>query len=243
MKIEINPKDFKRYISAYFAGGWRHFLRVSLQGIFWLIPIIVVTFVIAWVYDKTDALTGAIYTFLGFNPENITFLWTISGVALLFVVTYMVGHFVETRLGHFFENIFSKVPGYSIVKEVVSIFNSSQKGDKQVLVVIIKGFIGNRSGYNVGLMYSLKESILKGHYTVSLNMSPLPNGGFMFEIPAEDIFIIKGASFDHNLQYLLAMGSKPLSEIIGTEVAELGSENLPSLKTYLEQRSNTKDTK
>ena len=62
----------------------------------------------------------------------------------------------------------------------------------------------------------------------------------MFEVPAEDIFVIKGATFDDNLQYLLFMGTKPLSEIIGTEVAEIDSDNLPSLLKYL--KSNNKES-
>ncbi|MEA1956531.1 MAG: DUF502 domain-containing protein [Campylobacterota bacterium] len=220
-------------IKRFFAGGWGHFLKMSIQGFFWLAPIIGILAIFFWLYGKIDIVTGFLFSVLGLNPQNFIFLWTVLGVAILLVIAYTMGHFMQTQFGKYFEGFFNKIPGYTVIKDIVSIFNSSKKGDKQVLVVLIKGFIGNQDGYNVGLMYSLKESIVKGHYTVSLNMSPLPNGGFMFEIPADKIFIIKGASFDHNLQYLLSMGSKPLSEIVGCDVSEVGSESLPSLEEYL----------
>jgi uncharacterized membrane protein len=222
-------------IKKFFAGGWGHFISVSIQGLFWLAPIVGIVAIVLWLYGKIDIVTGYLFSIIGLNPQHFIFLWTILGVAILLVIAYAMGHFMETQFGKYLEKFFLKVPMYGAIKDIVSIFNSSKKGDKQVLVVLIKGFIGNENGYNVGLMYSLKESILKNHYTVSLNMSPLPNGGFMFEIPSENIYVIRGASFDDNLQYLLSMGSKPLSEIIGCEVSEIGSESLPSLKDYINE--------
>lgn len=221
-------------IKNFFAGGWGHFLRVSIKGVFWLAPIFGILAIIFWLYGEINSITGWLFDIVGLNPENFIFLWTILGVAALFLIAYTMGYVMETWIGRLLERIFEKLPGYKTIKDIVNIFNSSKKGDKQVLVVLIKGFVGNQDGYNVGLIYSLKESIVKDHYTVSLNMSPLPNGGFMFEVPAEKIFVIKGASFDHNLQYLLSMGSKPLNQIVGCDVSEVGSESLPSLKEYLE---------
>jgi uncharacterized membrane protein len=108
-----------------------------------------------------------------------------------------------------------KVPLYSTIKDIVDIFNSSKKGKNEVLVVAIKGF--TQSGYNIGLMYSTKESIVKNHYTVTLSMSPIPNGGFMFEVHQDDILVIEGAKFNDNLNYLLSMGTKSMTEILNQD--------------------------
>ena len=83
-------------------------------------------------------------------------------------------------------------------------------------------------------MYSQKPSIIKNHYTVTLSQSPLPNGGFLFEINAEDIKVIKNVSFDHNLQYLLSMGVNSLADIAGIDSVNL--EDLPSLVEFLEKK-------
>jgi hypothetical protein len=66
-------------------------------------------------------------------------------------------------------------------------------------------------------MYSTKESIVKNHYTVTLSMSPIPNGGFMFEVHQDDILVIEGAKFNDNLNYLLSMGTKSMTEILNQD--------------------------
>ena len=130
-----------------------------------------------------------------------------------------MGHLVKTRLVKFFESLLEKIPGYSTVKDLINLFNSSKEGANKVLVVAIRGFANE--GYNIGLMYSQKESIIKDHYTVTLSMSPIPNGGYMFEVHKDNIFVIENATFDDNLQYLLSMGVKSFTEIIKSEPKNL----------------------
>ena len=99
------------------------------------------------------------------------------------------------------------------------------------LVVAIKGF--TQSGYNIGLMYSTKQSIIKDHYTVTLSMSPIPNGGFMFEVHQDDILVIEHAKFNDNLNYLLSMGTKSLAEILRVKPQQ-------QLITFAEWQANQK---
>lgn len=218
---------FKNFLSQ----GRSHIFSLILKGLFWLAPIIAITIIILWVYDKINALTGSLFELFGFNPESFPLLWTIVGLLILGFLAYVIGLFVETRLGDFVQRVYSKIPGYETIKELVNIFNTSKSGEQKVLVVLIKGFA--KQGYNVGLMYSTKESIVKDHYTVTLSMTPIPNGGYMFEVHQDKIFVIEEATFDSNLQYLLAMGVKSLPEILKTEPKSL--ESLPTLKTFLKQ--------
>jgi len=224
-------------IKDFFADGRAHFIKVTIQGIFWLIPIVAIIAVVLWLYDKADFITAKLFHLIGLNPQNNIFLWTVVGLALLAVTAYLIGHFIETRLGSFLENLFSKIPGYMMIKDLVGIFNSSKKGEKQVLVVMIRGFANQ--GYNIGLMYSQSESILKNHYTVTLSQTPIPNGGYMFEVHKDDIYVIEEATFDNNLQYLLSMGVKSLPDIIKTKPKEINE--LLSFTAWLEKRreSNT----
>ncbi|MEJ2488306.1 MAG: hypothetical protein P8Y50_00615 [Sulfurovaceae bacterium] len=122
---------------------------------------------------------------------------------------------------------------FKTIKEMIGIFNSSKAGDRKVLVVAIAGFGANES-FNIGLMYSQKESIIKDHYTVTLSMSPIPNGGFMFEVHKDNIYVIEEASFDDNLQYLLSMGVKSLAGILHTN--PIAKNNLLPLNKYLQKR-------
>lgn len=126
-----------------------------------------------------------------------------------------MGHLLKTKLAGFFESLLKRIPGYQTIKDIINIFNSSKEGEHKVLVVAIRGF--GSEGYNIGLMYSQKESIIKDHYTVTLSMSPIPNGGYMFEVHKDNILIVENATFDNNLQYLLSMGVKSFADILRTE--------------------------
>lgn len=186
-----------------------------IQGLFWLLPIVAIIIITSWLYTKIENLLGGMFRLIGFIPEKNVFLWEVFALFIFLIILYILGHLARTRLASLFEYLFTKIPGYTTIKELVGIFNSSKKGKNQVLVVAIKGF-GNE-GYNIGLMYSQKESIIKEHYTITLSMSPIPNGGFMFEIHKDKIYVIENATFDNNLQYLLSMGVKSFAEILKIE--------------------------
>ena len=194
---------------------FKHFIELVIQGLFWLLPIVVITMIVLWLYDKVDLVVNSVFNIIGFQPENNQVLWFMLVIVVFILVLYFVGHFMETRLANFTEKFFNKIPGYSTIKDIIGIFNSSKKGDTKVLVVAIRGFANE--GYNIGLMYSQNESIIKDHYTVTLSQTPIPNGGYLFEVHKDNIFVIEEATFDDNLQYLLSMGVKSLSEIVAIE--------------------------
>ena len=200
-----------------------------LQGLFWLLPIVAIMIIISWLYGKITMMVGWVFRMIGFIPEQYAFLWGMLVIVIFTLTLYILGWLVKTRLADFFEYIFCKIPGYGTIKGLVGIFNSSKEGTHQVLVVAIKGFANE--GYNIGLMYSQNESIIKDHYTVTLSMSPIPNGGFMFEVHKDNIYVIENASFDNNLQYLLSMGVRSLADILKTEPKALA--DLPTIESWL----------
>lgn len=212
----------------------RHFINIMLQGLFWLLPIVAIMIILSWLYSKIELLIAGAFRLIGFSPEHNVFLWELFAVLIFLFILYLLGWLVKTKLAYLFELLFYKIPGYSTIKGIVDIFNSSKKGQHQVLVVAIKGF--GSEGYNIGLMYSQKESIIKDHYTVTLSMSPIPNGGFMFEMHKDKILVIENASFDNNLQYLLSMGTKSLADILNTEAKNL--DELLTLEQWLAANSN-----
>jgi len=209
----------------------KHFLNTALQGLFGLLPAVIVVVVILWLYNKIDLLVGYVFKTVGFTPENNQFLWLILVMFIFLCILYFIGHLMKTKLADLIELLFTRVPGYQTIKEIIGIFNSSKEGAQKVLVVAIKGFASE--GYNIGLMYSQKESIIKDHYTVTLSMSPIPNGGYMFEVHKDNIYVIDKATFDDNLQYLLSMGVKSIAGILKTEPKTL-DEFVP-LSEWLEE--------
>ena len=191
---------------------FKKIFNTALQGFFWILPILLIVFIANWLFAKASILTHILFTGLGVNTNEYFLLWVIMGVIITLLALFIIGSIATTRIASIVEMLVKKIPFYSTIKDIVAIFNSSKKGKNEVLVVAIKGF--TQSGYNIGLMYSTKESIIKNHYTVTLSMSPIPNGGFMFEVHQDDILVIEGAKFNDNLNYLLSMGTKSLSEIL-----------------------------
>ncbi|MBD3789433.1 MAG: DUF502 domain-containing protein [Campylobacterales bacterium] len=212
----------------------KHFTQTVLQGLFGLLPVTITVVVILWLYGKIDLLVEKLFHLVGFVPKNHEFLWFLVAITLFFVLLYVMGHLMKTRLAGYFENLLTKIPGYKTIKDIINIFNSSKEGENRVLVVAIKGFANE--GYNIGLMYSQKESIIKDHYTITLSMSPIPNGGYMFEVHKDQIYIIQDATFDDNLQYLLSMGVKSFAEILKTEPRSI--EELEPLTQWLQEHPN-----
>ena len=193
----------------------KHFTQTALQGLFGLLPVVIVLVVVLWLYGKIDALVGRMFELVGFVPERHEFLWFLFAIIVFFMLLYVTGILIQTRLVKYFESFLRNIPGYSTIKDIINIFNSSKEGDNKVLVVAIRGFANE--GYNIGLMYSQKESIIKDHYTVTLSMTPIPNGGYMFEVHKDNIFVLEDATFDDNLQYLLSMGVKSFGEVTNKE--------------------------
>lgn len=221
-------------IKNFLSHGKSHIFEIIIKGLFWLAPIIAITAIILWLYNKIDAVTGYLFHLIGLDPQNFPFIWTVVGVALLLFIAYVIGIFVETRLGDFVQKIYSKIPGYETIKELINIFNTSKSGEKKVLVVLIHGF--SKEDYNVGLMYSTKESVLKDHYTVTLSMTPIPNGGYMFEVHKSKIYVIQEATFDSNLQYLLSMGVKSMPEILKIEPKNI--DEFETIDEYLKNKNS-----
>ena len=211
-----------------------HFKTRTLQGLFWLLPIVATVMIIVWLYDKIDALVSKFFNLIGFAPQNHELLWSIAVLFVFVFIVYIIGYLVQTRLGSYFESIFHKIPGYKTLRDIIQIFNSSKEGENKVLVVAIKGFAYD--GYNIGLMYSQKESIIKDHYTITLSMTPIPNGGYMFEVHKDRIYVFEEATFDDNLQYLLSMGVKSMTEVLNQEPKKI--EEMTPLSKWLEKRKS-----
>jgi len=212
----------------------KHFMNTALQGLFGLLPVVIIAVLILWLYGKIDLLVGLVFNTVGFTPKNNEFLWLILVLGIFLLLLYFMGHLMKTKLANWFNSLLAKIPGYSTIKDIINIFNSSKEGENKVLVVAIRGFANE--GYNIGLMYSQKESIIKDHYTITLSMTPIPNGGYMFEVHKDNIFVIDKATFDDNLQYLLSMGVKSFAEVLKTKPKSL--DELILLSDWLEKQQN-----
>ena len=206
------------------------FFTTSLQGFFWLIPIVAIGVILVVVFEKLASINAIIASFLGIQVSSNSILFVLCGLVCIVIVCYIAGHILNTFLGEWFNKIIHKIPYYKNIADFFELFNSAKSGDQDVLVVAIKGFGVN--SYNIGLMYNTNESLIKGHYSVVLSHMPL-QGGFIFEVPGDEIYVIKEAKFNHNLEYLLTSASRSMADILKVEPVEIGS--LITLENYKKQ--------
>jgi len=197
-----------------------NFFTVSLQGFFWLIPIIAIVVVFIIVFDKLSQINSFIASFIGMNADESSVLFVLVAFIGVIVLCYVAGKILNTFLGEWVNTLIHKIPFYKNIAEFFELFNSAKSGEQDVLVVAVKGFGTN--SYNIGLMYNTNESIIKGHYSVVLSHMPL-QGGFIFEVLGEEIYVIKEAKFNNNLEYLLTSASRSMADILKVEPKEIES--------------------
>ena len=105
----------------------KHFTQTAIQGLFGLLPVVIVAVVVLWLYGKIDALVGRMFELVGFVPEHHEFLWFLFAIIVFFMLLYITGILIQTRLVKYFESLLKNIPGYSTVKDIINIFNSSKK--------------------------------------------------------------------------------------------------------------------
>ena len=104
-------------------------MKIVFKGLLWLLPMAAIIMVLLWFYKKLDILVEKALSLVGLNPQHNEALWFISVIIIFLFLLYIIGHLAETRLAGFFENIFTKIPGYGTLKDIIGIFNSSKEGE------------------------------------------------------------------------------------------------------------------
>jgi uncharacterized membrane protein len=195
-----------------------NFFTTTLQGFFWLVPIVAIVIVFAMLLDKLSAVNRTIANFLGMNADESSFLFVVVAFVGVVVLCYIAGKILNTFLGEWFNILIHKIPFYKNIADFFELFNSAKSGEQDVLVVAVKGF--GVKNYNIGLMYNTNESLIKGHYSVVLSHMPL-QGGFIFEVAGNEIYVIKEARFNHNLEYLITSASRSMADILKIQPVDI----------------------
>lgn len=209
---------------------YNKFITTTIQGLFWLIPIIAIAGVSIFLFDKLLVINKLIVGFFGLNSKEYIPLIILFGLISIVLLSYIVGYILNTVVGDWLNKLIHKIPFYKNLTDFINLFNSAKSGKKDVLVVAVKGF--GQNSYNIGLMYTTDESIIKGHYTVTVSHMPL-NGGFIFEVPGNEIYVIKEATFNNNFEYLLTSASNSMPDIMKVEPVDI--DELPTLVEYLKK--------
>ena len=104
-------------------------INYFLQGLLYIVPIVVTVYVVFWVFKKID----------GILPFQFPGLGIIVIIALITLIGFIGTSIISNPINTFFKNLLNKAPLlntiYSAVKDLMNTFVGEKKGFKQAVFV------------------------------------------------------------------------------------------------------------
>jgi len=120
----------------------KNFINYFLQGLLYLIPISVTTYVVYWTFIKIDSIL----------PFNFPGLGLIVIISLITLIGYLGSVIIASPINAFFQRILNRAPLlktiYTSVKDMMNTFVGKKKGfSKPVLVKVYENSTIERIGF------------------------------------------------------------------------------------------------
>lgn len=187
---------------------FKNFIRMTiLGGFFVILPFILFIYFCIWIIE------GLIFVFEPLSKvyEDLTgldiFLCHLLSFSTFIFICFFIGVFVKTQFGlyihYYFELLLKKIPGYSIVNDILNqFFGKDKKSFRKVLLI-------DRLNNNVyETAFLTDEYILNGetYYSVFIPTGPNPTSGFIVHI-TKDKIIAESTKIDKAMKSIVACGS------------------------------------
>ncbi|MFT6815469.1 MAG: putative membrane protein [Sphingobacteriales bacterium] len=175
-----------------------------LGGIVVLLPVTILIAVLSWSWRFLSGLISPISSLiidLGFSKILADVI--VLGGILAF--SFIVGYLVRMRTGQWLldfleKNLFSKIPGYQLIKETIL----QLMGNKKSLfseVCLVKVFGGDTM-----MTAFITDEHENGTITVFVPTGPNPTSGNIFHVQSKDVFRIK-AEAQEAMRTIISCGS------------------------------------
>ncbi len=165
----------------------RNFLVTTMiGGLVVILPLAILFLLFRFLFRLVDSFLEPLASFIGLNIElNPTLIEILTFLATI-VLLFLIGLFVQTRIGNnlfkWFENKWlSKIPFYSTIRETVQQFTGNKKAPfKQVVLVDAFGNGTRMTGFVV-------DKHDDGGYTIFVPTAPNPTNGFVFHVEPDQV--------------------------------------------------------
>lgn len=203
--------------------------KTIIGGIVVLLPIGIVLFIGRWLFrivtDAIQPLTNLITTH-SLVPEIVG---DAIVIALLLLVSFLIGWLVTTGLGNWFHARFDHVltkltPGYRLIREIVMQFlgddGSSPFANGEVALVKIFG------ADNDVKITAIVTSKSDDYYTIMLPTCPNPTSGLAYHVPRDLVELRPDIPVDSAMRTIIACGagSAQLFGWANSQVIEAGAQ-------------------
>lgn len=186
----------------------RHFVKTTiLGGIAVLLPVLLFVAFYRWLFlfltGLIDPLTEQVKSL---EPSTQHFVAQAIVLALLVLVSFLVGLLVRTRIGQFAQNIIDskllrRFPGYSLIKETLGQFFGGRKKMPFSAVALVQVF-GNET-MMTGFVTDEHED---GRTTVYVPACPNPIAGNVYHLPNRFVHKLEGVRVEAAMRTILSCG-------------------------------------
>ena len=208
---------------------WNFIKTAFLGGVTVLLPSAILILVLQWIFrfvaNLIQPLSRLIARLLQPLIDHIPFtqlqgfITDLLALVIIFTFCFAVGVAIKTRLGgwmfHGVEHSLLRIaPGYTTVKEIVmQLFGNKKPPFSRVALVRLFGSSALLASF-------ITDEHDDGSFTVFVPTGPNPTSGWMFHVPAEDVFFVD-VSVEATMRTIIGcgVGSKPLIDDLNRQRA------------------------
>ncbi|MDZ4660010.1 MAG: DUF502 domain-containing protein [Pseudomonadota bacterium] len=185
----------------------KHFVITSfLGGLLVILPAAILFLAFRWVFRTTTGFVSPIAEILTATNHVQETLADILALGILFVVCFMLGLSIRTRVGAIVHNLIevnflSAFPGYQLVKDTVSQFIGSSGKSQFSRVALVRAFDNE-----VLSTAFITATHADGSYTVFIPTAPNPTSGLIMHLPASRVTPVE-VSVENAMKTVIGCGA------------------------------------
>ncbi|HKL66826.1 MAG TPA: DUF502 domain-containing protein, partial [Bacteroidales bacterium] len=122
----------------------RNFIRTTaLGGLVAILPLVLIIIFFRWIINLVQKYLEPLVTLINTDSELMIITLYILAVIAILVIFFLLGLFIQTRVGKFFRSVLeekylSKIPGYNLAREtVMQFFGKNRSFFREVVLVDI----------------------------------------------------------------------------------------------------------
>lgn len=183
----------KKYVNATIIGGLAAVL-----------PLVLLIVLIRWIINVIGNILQPLVELFNTDSQLLIFSIYVIAVIAILIIFFLVGWFIQTRIGNFIRNVLErkylmKIPGYRTAKEIVmQFFGGSRSFFSEVVLVdifdsgtLMTGFITDDQGEII---------------TVFVPTGPNPTSGNIYHVRKEKVIKTK-ATVDSGMRSIISCGA------------------------------------
>ncbi|MCF8223958.1 MAG: DUF502 domain-containing protein [Bacteroidales bacterium] len=185
----------------------RNFIRTTaLGGLVAILPLVLIIIFFRWIINMIQKYLEPLVTLINTDSELMIIALYIMAVIAILAIFFLLGLFIQTRVGKFFRSALekkylSKIPGYNLAREtVMQFFGKNRSFFREVVLVDIF----NSGSLMTGFITDDHDD--SDYLSVFVPTGPNPTSGNIYHVH-KDKTIRTGTSVDTGMKTIISCGA------------------------------------